>query len=89
MSNSVFKMTRNESEECHHTFDVKAVRMCPTSGKEYDMEARRKQCSQLASKRNCSDSIEFKYHCVINSYRNKFFEVCAPEKKIFGKISTI
>ena len=81
-------MSRGESEECPQTFDVIAVRMCPTSREEYDKAVLRKHCSQLASKRNCSDSIEFKYHCVINSYRNKFFEVCAPEKNIFGKTFT-
>lgn len=78
-------MISNKSEECPRTFDVITVLICPASREEYDKAALKKQCSQLASKRNCSDSSEFKYHCVISSYRNKFFEVCAPEKNIFGK----
>lgn len=82
-------MSRSEGEECPQTFDVIAVRMCPTSEEEYDKAVLRKQCSQLASKRNCSDSTEFKYHCVINSYRSKLFEVCAREKNISGKTFTI
>lgn len=60
------------------------MKLCPTSKKEWDDAARRKDCSSIASKQNCSSVEQFQYHCVIDGYRRFTFEVCAPTRIIFG-----
>lgn len=80
------KIHRNETENCPEVLIPKAVWMCPKSSEEYDRANSKKKCSQAANKRNCSAPDEFKYHCVINSFQNETFEVCAHEKIIFGRI---
>ena len=79
-------MHRNKSQKCTEVLDLKAVWMCPTSSDEYDRAANKTQCSKLASQLNCSAPDKYKYHCVINFFKNETVEACAPEKKIFGKI---
>lgn len=80
------KIHRNETANCSEVLSPKAVWMCPTSSDEYDRAANKKQCLQLATKHNCSAPDEFKYHCVINSFKNETLEACAHEKIIFGNI---
>ena len=80
------KIHRNETANCPEVLSPKAVWMCPTSSDEYDKAANKKQCLQLATKHNCSAPDEFKYHCVINSFKNETLEACAHEKIIFGNI---
>lgn len=80
------KIHRNETENCPEVLIPKAVWMCPTSSEEYDRADSKKECSQTASKLNCSAPDKFKYHCVINSFQNETFEVCAHKKIIFGRI---
>nr|XP_022295718.1 uncharacterized protein LOC111105635 [Crassostrea virginica]XP_022295719.1 uncharacterized protein LOC111105635 [Crassostrea virginica]XP_022295720.1 uncharacterized protein LOC111105635 [Crassostrea virginica]XP_022295721.1 uncharacterized protein LOC111105635 [Crassostrea virginica]XP_022295722.1 uncharacterized protein LOC111105635 [Crassostrea virginica] len=64
---------------------VVEVDACPTTKKEWDNAAELKNCRRLATRQNCSPIIDrFKYHCVINSFRNRTLEVCAPEKTILG-----
>lgn len=63
---------------------VEIVKSCPSSKAEWDDAARRKDCSRLASKQNCTTAEKFQYHCVINGYRNVTLEVCAPTRIIFG-----
>lgn len=63
---------------------VKIVESCPKSKAEWDDAARRKDCSSIASKQNCTTAEKFQYHCVINGYRNVTLEVCAPTRIIFG-----
>lgn len=63
---------------------VKYVPVCPTSKKELDIAAKRKNCNELATGQNCSSIVEFVYHCTINSYRNATLEVCAPKRRILG-----
>ena len=79
-------MRSNKAENCPAVLSVIAVWKCPTSSDEYNRAASRKDCSQLASKRKCSEPEKYKYHCVINSFKNGTFDACAHEKKIFGKI---
>lgn len=43
-----------------------------------------KNCSSLAFIQNCTDAINFRYHCVINEFENALIEVCAPEYYIHG-----
>lgn len=57
---------------------------CPTSKKEWDIAARKKNCSKIASHQKCSSVEKFQYHCVLNGYRNETLEVCAPSRVIFG-----
>lgn len=66
---------------------VKYVPVCPTSKKELDIAAKRKNCDELATGQNCSSIVEFVYHCTINSYRNATLEVCAPKRRILGHCS--
>lgn len=80
------KIHRNETENCPEVLIPKAVWMCPTSSEEYDRADSKKECLQTASKLKCSAPDEFKYHCVINSFQNETFEVCAHEKIIFGRV---
>lgn len=63
---------------------VEIVESCPKSKAEWDDAARRKDCSSIASKQNCTTAEKFQYHCVINGYRNVTLEVCAPTRIIFG-----
>lgn len=60
------------------------VTSCPTSQIEWDTAARKKNCSRIASQQNCAPVEKFRYHCVINGYRNETLEVCAPSRIIFG-----
>nr|XP_022294452.1 uncharacterized protein LOC111104674 isoform X2 [Crassostrea virginica] len=84
----LLQIHRNETENCPEVLIPKAVWMCPTSSEEYDRADRKKECLQTASKLNCSAPDKFKYHCVINSFQNETFEVCAHEKIIFGGYCT-
>lgn len=63
---------------------IEYVLYCPTSKQEWDTAASKKNCSRLASLQNCSSAEQFKYHCVINGFRNETLEVCAPSRIIFG-----
>lgn len=63
---------------------VKYVTSCPISKSEWDAAAKKKNCSRMALHQNCSTVEKFQYHCVINEYRNKMVEVCAPSRIIFG-----
>lgn len=63
---------------------VEVVTLCPTSKKEQNIAANRKNCSKLATSQNCSSFKDFVYHCTINSYRNATLEVCAPTRTILG-----
>lgn len=58
--------------------------MCPTTKAEMEEAARNKNCVSYAGNQNCTDPGKFKYHCVINVFRNETIEVCAPERKING-----
>ena len=58
----------------------KAVERCPRSKYEWDKAAQKKNCEIIAIRQNCTKPENFKYHCVINSYRNETVEVCAAAK---------
>lgn len=62
------------------------VTSCPKSKEEWDIAARKKNCSKIATQQTCAAAEKFKYHCVINGYRNALLEVCAPERLILGII---
>lgn len=63
---------------------VERVSYCPRTKKEWDTAATRKDCSRLAGRQDCTDAKHFRYHCVINEYRNETLEVCAPRRIILG-----
>lgn len=63
---------------------VEVVPVCPTSKKERNSAANRKNCGKLATSQNCSSFEDFVYHCTINSHRNATLEVCAPKRIILG-----
>lgn len=79
------QISQGKSRYCPEAVDnAEFVSSCPTSKKEWEIAARKKNCSKLASQQNCSSIDQFQYHCVINGYRNETLEVCAPSRIIFG-----
>lgn len=81
---------QSKSRYCQEAINsVEIVESCPTSEAELDDAARRKNCSSIASKQNCTTAEKFRYHCVINEYRSVLLEVCAPIRYIFGKGLTV
>lgn len=79
------QISQGISRYCQEAVDnAESVGSCPTSKEEWEIAARKKNCSKIASKQNCSSVEKFQYHCVINGYRNEFLEVCAPSRIIFG-----
>lgn len=88
--NSLKQLPRGEDEGCMDAiYNAEVVESCPTSKVEWDIAARRKNCSKLAAeaeRKNCiMNEKQPEYHCLINALRNKLIEVCAPGKTIFGK----
>nr|XP_022294135.1 uncharacterized protein LOC111104457 isoform X2 [Crassostrea virginica] len=81
----VLKYSTSEKKYCREAvMSVKAVDVCPMSEKEWQQASMRMKCGELASKQTCSPVEKFKYHCVINPFRNQTLEVCAPEILISG-----
>lgn len=78
-------MHKSEARHCQEAVTSAAlVASCPTSKPEWDIAARKKNCSRIASQQNCAPVEKFRYHCVINGHRNDTLEVCAPSRIIFG-----
>ena len=61
-----------------------AVERCPSSKDEWDRAAQKKNCENIVYRQTCTPPDNFKYHCVINAYRNETVEVCAPARIILG-----
>lgn len=61
------------------------VTSCPKTMQEMEEREQLKNCLSLAFLQNCTDAINFKYHCVINEFENALIEVCAPEYYIHGR----
>lgn len=79
------KCCRSQIIYCKESVDsVTVVTFCPKSKEEWDIAARKKNCSKIAAQQTCAAAEKFKYHCVINGYRNALLEVCAPERLILG-----
>lgn len=75
---------------CQEAVDsLEIVTSCPTSKIDWEIAAGKKNCGKKASRQNCDSLERFKYHCVINGFRNKLVEVCAPSRIIFGKAKYI
>lgn len=88
--NSMKQLPRGANEDCMDAVNnAEVVESCPTSKKEWDNAARRKNCSKLAAeaeRENCiTNEKQPEYHCLINALRNKLLEVCVAGKIIFGK----
>lgn len=58
---------------------------CPSNEAELRLAKRRKPCEHIAEIQNCTERDKFKYHCVLNTWRNKTVEVCAAEIISQGK----
>lgn len=87
------QLLRSTYEECKDAFNnAEDVKVCPRSKEEWDIAARRKNCSKqavLAEGKNFTiKKKQLEYHCLINAFRNKFLEVCEPAKTIFGNART-
>lgn len=88
--NSLKQLHRGGNEDCIGAVNkAEVVESCPTSKKEWDIAARRKNCSKLAAeaeRTNCvMNEKQPEYHCLINALRTKLLEVCVAGKIIFGK----
>lgn len=88
--NFLKQLARGANEDCTGAVNnVEVVESCPTSKIEWDIAARRKNCSRLAAeaeRNNCTmNEKQPEYHCLINALRNKLLEVCVAGKIIFGK----
>lgn len=63
---------------------------CPKSKEEWDIAARKKNCNTLAAEvegENCKiNKKQLEYHCLINSFRDKYLEVCVVAKIIIGNV---
>lgn len=80
------KLCQGENKYCQEAVDsVETVTSCPTSKLEWDIAANKKNCNRIAVRQNCSAVEKFQYHCVINAYRNRLVEVCAPTRLIFKR----
>ncbi|XP_052707610.1 uncharacterized protein LOC128182883 isoform X3 [Crassostrea angulata] len=78
------QLIKSEIKYCHEAVaSVKIVSFCPDSKEAWDIAAHRKNCSRMAAGQTCTTADKFQYHCVINGFRNKFVEVCAPTRIIF------
>lgn len=80
---------RSTYEECKEAINnAEEVKVCPKSKEEWDIAARRKNCSKqavLAEGKNCTiHEKQLEYHCLINAFRNKLLEVCEAAKTMFG-----
>lgn len=79
------KCCRSEITYCKESVDsASSVSSCPDSEEERDKAARKKNCNEIAKQQTCAHPEKFKYHCVINGYRDSLLEVCAPERIILG-----
>lgn len=67
---------------CQDKTDLEIVRLCPSSKKEWDRAAQKKNCSKFVAL-NAHEE-QYEYHCLINAYLNETLAVCAPKKWIFG-----
>lgn len=86
-------MFRSAYEECKEAINnAEDVKLCPTSKEEWNIAARRKNCSKqaaIAGGKNCTIHIKQpEYHCLINAFRTKFLEVCEAAKTMFGNAGT-
>lgn len=79
------QLSKGEIRYCPEAVaSVEIVSSCPDSKEAWDIAARRKNCSGIAVQQKCATVENFKYHCVINGFRNNTLEVCAPKRIIFG-----
>lgn len=69
---------------------VRHTERCPVDLKSWEKAAKNMNCEDV--KQNCSQIYiskgqhRFQYHCVINAWMNATFEVCAPNRTIFGML---
>lgn len=83
--NFLLSIQISEARYCPEAVDsVEYVVSCPSTKSEWDTAAQKKKCGKIALHQNCSSVDNFQYHCVINGFRNKMVEVCAPSRRIFG-----
>nr|XP_022295166.1 uncharacterized protein LOC111105273 isoform X3 [Crassostrea virginica] len=64
---------------------VRTVEVCPTSKEEWTSASLKMSCAAVALLQKCTNNFNYKYHCLINSYRNETVEVCTQRRIIFGR----
>ncbi|XP_056014032.1 serine-rich adhesin for platelets-like isoform X3 [Ostrea edulis] len=60
------------------TATISYVSSCPKNKEEWEKASRLKNCESIAVIQNCTAPVNFKYHCLMNHWRNTTLEVCAP-----------
>lgn len=53
------------------------VKSCPRNETEWQKAAKQKNCESLAPHQNCTEPKNFRFHCLLNQWRNATLEVCA------------
>lgn len=56
---------------------IQTVSSCPKNEAELSRAIQRKHCEHLAILQRCTPPENFKYHCVLNTWKNETVEVCA------------
>lgn len=80
-----YQMCECGNRYCEEAVDsLEIVTSCPTSKIEWEIAAGKKNCEKKASRQKCVSVEKFRYHCVINGFKNEMVEVCAPSRVIFG-----
>lgn len=76
----LFSQRFGSTNQClESTKTVHYVNACPQSAEKWTEAAKRLNCQSIST--NCTT---FVYHCVLDHYRTKMIEVCAPKKIILG-----
>ena len=80
----------NSSFSClKSTPTISYVKSCPKNKSEWDSAANRKQCSSIADDLKCATpTSNFKYHCLLNRWRNATLEVCTSVFHLQGTFFT-
>lgn len=65
-----------ENQDEAKIIDVKKVSFCPATKEKWLFDATAKNCS--------SQIVTFKFHCLLNRWRNESFVLCGEDKRIIG-----
>lgn len=65
-----------ENQDEAKMIDVKKVPSCPDTKEKWLKDATAKNCG--------SKNVTFKYHCLLDHWRNQSFVFCGEDKRIIG-----
>ena len=74
-----FKLAVVSSKSCLESVSTLSyVPSCPDNEEDLSKAIHKKQCKHLANVQSCTKPEDFRYHCILNSWRNATVEVCVP-----------